>query len=56
MEYEVFQVKDSIEYEWRVDAIDYDSEGEIYMALFFGLKAEERAKEYAKIMNEKQEG
>lgn len=30
-----------------VEAIDYDSEGEVYSALFYGPKAEERAREYA---------
>ena len=33
--------------EWRVEAINYDGEGEVYVALFSGHKAEERAQEYA---------
>lgn len=34
-------------YEWRVEAIDYESEGEIYVAVFTGPDAEKRAREYA---------
>jgi hypothetical protein len=33
--------------EWRVEAIDRDSEGEIYVAMFSGPKAKQRAEEYA---------
>jgi hypothetical protein len=38
--------------EWRVEAIDYESEGEIFVALFSGPKAKERAEEYAVWKNE----
>ena len=52
MEYEVIEVKESISGDtWNVEAIDHDSEGEIYMASFSGSKAEERAREYAKFKN-----
>jgi hypothetical protein len=33
--------------EWVVEAIDHDSEGEIYAALFSGPGAQGRAEEYA---------
>jgi len=32
---------------WLVEAIDHDSEGEVYSALFYGMNAEKRAREYA---------
>ncbi len=32
---------------WHVEAIDHASEGEVYMAVFTGPGAEERAREYA---------
>lgn len=38
--------------EWRVEAINYASEGEVYVAIFAGPLAEERAKEYARWKNE----
>ena len=52
LEYEVIEAKESIGGDtWNVEAIDHDSEGEIYMASFSGPKAEERAREYAKFKN-----
>lgn len=33
--------------EWLVGAVDHESEGEIYTALFSGPDAKERAEEYA---------
>lgn len=36
---------------WRVEAIDYDDEGQIFVALFMGPKAELRAREYAAFKN-----
>ncbi len=33
--------------EWRVEAIDFDNEGIIYVACFSGPDARERAEEYA---------
>ncbi len=38
-------------HEWRVEAIDYESEGEVYVAIFTGPKARERADEYARFKN-----
>ncbi|WP_437968909.1 hypothetical protein WMF04_06295 [Sorangium sp. So ce260] len=40
--------------EWVVEAIDYHSEGEIYVALFSGPGAKERAEEYATWKNQQQ--
>lgn len=37
--------------EWRVEAIDLDGEGEIYVAIFSGPMARERAEEYAERKN-----
>jgi hypothetical protein len=44
-----FDVKESPERleDWVVGAVDYASEGEIYIAIFAGIEAEERAREYA---------
>lgn len=33
--------------EWVVEGIDYDGEGEIYVAIFSGPMAKERAEQYA---------
>ena len=33
--------------EWHVEAINYHVDGEIYVTIFSGPKAQERAKEYA---------
>lgn len=33
--------------EWRVEAIDYDDEGQLYVATFTGPGAKERAEEYS---------
>ena len=33
--------------EWRVEAIDQESDGEVYVTIFSGPKARERAQEYA---------
>jgi hypothetical protein len=33
--------------DWRVEAVDHDSEGECYVAIFCGFDAERMAREYA---------
>lgn len=33
---------------WRVEAINMQNDGEIYITIFAGPKAEERAREYAR--------
>ena len=47
MFYEVAQVDG----EWRVEAINFAGDGEIYFTLFPGLKGEARAREYAELKN-----
>jgi len=37
--------------EWSVEAIDYGSEGNVYVTLFAGPEAERRAREYAGIIS-----
>ena len=46
MEYEVVETR-NIPGEWRVEAIDYGSEGECYLTIFSGPKSHQRAEEYA---------
>jgi hypothetical protein len=36
---------------WRVEAIDYNDDGVVYVAVFTGPKAEARAEEYANFKN-----
>jgi len=38
--------------EWRAEAIDDAGEGECYVVIFAGARAEERAREYAQWKNE----
>ena len=51
----IFEVKESATSingdEWRVEAINYEGEGECYVAIFSGPQAEQRAKAYAAMMN-----
>ncbi len=37
--------------DWRVEAIDHEHEGAVYVTIFSGPDAKERAKEYAGIKN-----
>lgn len=50
MDYEVLQSRDVVS-EWRVEAIDYDDEGQVYVTVFCGARARERAEAYAFAMN-----
>lgn len=50
--YEVVQTLD-LRDEWRVEGIDHDADGQVYVALFSGPQAKERAKEYAQFKNER---
>jgi hypothetical protein len=52
MEYEVFADKDFPQ-DWRVEAVDINS-GDIYVAVFSGPQAEQRAREYAARQRESQ--
>lgn len=40
--------------EWRVEAIDYESEGECYVTIFSGPQSKERAEEYARFKSKDQ--
>lgn len=44
MKYEAFR---ALADEWHVEGIDHASEGECYVTIFYGLKAQARAEEYA---------
>jgi len=37
--------------DWRVEAIDFENEGVVYVATFSGPDAKQRAEEYASIKN-----
>lgn len=37
---------------WRVEGIDFENEGIVYVAIFSGPNAQERAEEYARWKNE----
>ena len=47
LDYEVVQDRNSAE-EWRVEAIDYENDGQVYVAIFSGPSAKTRAEEYAR--------
>jgi len=51
MRYEVIESRE-IPGEWRVEAINFDGDGEVYVAIFSGPSAKVRAKEYATWKNE----
>ena len=50
MHYEVTPSKGA-EDEWRVEGIDYDQDGQVYVSIFSGPGAQVRAKEYALFKN-----
>lgn len=52
MKYELVKTQ-GIPGEWRVEAIDYESEGECYLVIFSGPNAKQRAEEYAALKNAK---
>jgi len=48
MEYEVTASSELTDVdEWRVEAVAYDRDGEVYVTIFSGPEAKERAHEYA---------
>ena len=52
LEYEVVRSRDAIaDSEYRVEAIAYDHDGQVYVTIFSGPDARERAEEYAKFKN-----
>ena len=50
MQYEVVEDRD-IPGTWRAEASDFDSEGECYSVVFYGLKSRQLAEEYAEWKN-----
>lgn len=50
MNYEAFADKLDAN-SWRVEAIDFENEGVVYVSVFFGPRAKERAEEYAQWQN-----
>ncbi len=50
MRYEMMRSRGSVD-EWRVEAIDYEHDGQVFVAIFSGPDAERRAKEYAEWRN-----
>lgn len=48
--YEVVQSRGRLG-EYRVEGIDYGSDGQIYIAIFSGPQAKERAEEYGRFKN-----
>ena len=46
IEYEVVESRRNLD-EWRVEGIDHDRDGIVYVAIFSGPMAEGRAREYA---------
>lgn len=52
MEYEVIPDR-NCPTDWRVEAIDFEGDGDCYVAIFCGKNAEIRAKEYAGWMKSK---
>ena len=51
MEYEVYEVAES-RHQWRVEAIDHDQDGQVFVTIFSGPEAKERAEEYAAWKNQ----
>ena len=51
MNFEVF-VDEKTPGDWRVEAIDFENEGNIYVAVFSGPNAQVRANDYAQWQNE----
>jgi hypothetical protein len=50
MEWKCFQDKRN-PVDWRVEAINFDDEGKVYVTVFSGPDAHERAEEYAALKN-----
>jgi hypothetical protein len=40
--------------DWRVEAVDFEKEGHVYVTIFSGPQAQERAEEYAALKNEQE--
>ena len=50
MQYEAFKSKGTVD-EWRVEAIDENNEGQVFVTIFSGPDAKQRAEEYAAWQN-----
>lgn len=46
MRYEVMMSRGTVD-EWRVEATDYEHDGEVFVTIFSGPDAKRRAREYA---------
>ena len=53
MEWKCFEDKRNAG-DWRVEAIDFDDEGQVYVTIFSGPQAQMRAEEYAALMNKQE--
>lgn len=51
MEWKAFEDKQNPG-DWRVEAIDFENEGAVYVTIFSGPDARERAEDYAAWQNE----
>jgi hypothetical protein len=49
MEHKAFQDKDG---DWRVEAVDFDADGDVFISVFYGSDGQSRAEEYAAFKNE----
>jgi hypothetical protein len=54
MQYEAFEDKVYAP-DWRVEASNPEGDGEVYVTLFSGTDARQRAQEYAALQNERQQ-
>lgn len=50
MRYETMRSRGSVD-EWRVEGIDYEHDGQVFVTIFSGPDAERRAREYAEWKN-----
>jgi hypothetical protein len=50
MNYEAF-ADNNVPGDWRVEAIDFENEGNVYVAIFSGPEAQTRAEDYARWQN-----
>lgn len=46
LRYEIMRSRGTVD-EWRVEAIDYKHDGQVFVTIFSGPEAKQRAKEYA---------
>jgi hypothetical protein len=52
MRYEIIEDAESVDGDaWRVESVDYQGDGSVYVAIFSGPDARQRAEEYAEWKN-----